>query len=338
VKKFLILSISVLMVLSVLGIIGCDAEDEDVADNGDDEEEEQVEEIDYPTQEILIQAGHGAGGSTDLVMRTLAPYLQDRLGEPVVVENVPGAGGGVAAESMFAAEPDGYTLNNLNVPSYPSRDVFENFPSLEDATFIHGITGQEYPAVVVREDSGIEDLDDLVEYVEENEPVTYSTTNPPSNSGISSLMFQDAVGVDMQMVPYESGTEAIMACVGGHTEVAFGNIVSLRTVIEEEDLKLITYFAEEDSEEGVTRFAEKYPGYTLETAVGLMGPPGMDDAVVEILADAIGDTLQDEAFLEDAEGQFNVQGRSPEEWEEFTHGAYDFLMQYEDLILDFLED
>jgi len=171
---------------------------------------------DYPNKPIRILVGYAAGGGNDIIVRVMQPELQKGLGQAVVIENMPGAQGIIAAEAAAKAAPDGYTL--LMGPSGPMTINPATYSKLRysptrDFTPISMIC--EFPLIVtVDAKLPVNSVKELIAYAKANP----GKSNYASSAGIfqiSTEMFKQRTGTAIEMIPYKSSGESVQALVGG---------------------------------------------------------------------------------------------------------------------------
>jgi tripartite-type tricarboxylate transporter receptor subunit TctC len=175
----------------------------------------------YPARPIRLVVPFTAGGVTDSVARITANHISKSLGQPVVVENRPGADGAIAAQTVKAAAPDGYTLlfatnSVLSVPLVSKTAGFDTF-----ADFVPVSTVGRFPfALFVHPDVPSKSVKELVDYARANPgKLNYATVNPGEQ--LITGQFIKATGVDMVRIPYKGGAAALPDLVAGRIQVYF---------------------------------------------------------------------------------------------------------------------
>jgi tripartite-type tricarboxylate transporter receptor subunit TctC len=177
----------------------------------------------YAAKPVRVLVGFGPGGVADLTVRTVAQRLSELLGQQVVVENRPSAGGIVAAEAVAKAEPDGYTLLLLSNGNAVSASLFKALPydTLRDFAPVSTLGFFEV-AVVVSADSKIRSLQELLAYAKANPgKMNIGTINVGSTQHLSAELFKSMAGVDAITVPYKGTPAVITALRGNDVQVAF---------------------------------------------------------------------------------------------------------------------
>lgn len=236
---------------------------------------------------IRILIGHGVGGGTDSVVRPIQMALQDALGVEVVIENIGGGGGMVAAQQVATSEPDGTTLYAFVSPAYVLQDLFgDQAPDFRESEVVYRLTSGDTNVLASAKDSPIQTLDDLVAAGAAGQDLLMSATSGLSNSTLAWALAIDNIDVDFIHVPYESGSEALRAALDGVTDVTIAALAGVRDLHAAGEVNIIAHFGAGTIEglEDVTRFGDSYPGVALETEVGIFAPPGTPAAIVAALA------------------------------------------------------
>ncbi len=242
----------------------------------------------YPTRPVRLVVGFPPGGSTDLAARALADKLSQALGQPVVVENKPGASGNIAAEQVSRTAPDGYVLL-LAATSFASAPAFSpelTWDPLKDFTPVSlvgtvpimAVTAQKLPA---------RSLKALIDYSRAN-PGKMNLGSP----GVQTLtrmageMFKQAAGLDWVTVHYKGGALAMQDLLGGNVQVMFASISEVVGHVKSGRLNGIAVTTAKRSAlmPDLPTFAESgYPDFTFVAWQAVVGPAGMPAGVVERL-------------------------------------------------------
>jgi tripartite-type tricarboxylate transporter receptor subunit TctC len=178
----------------------------------------------YPKQPIKIVVGFAPGGSNDLLARLMAAKLSERLGQPTVVDNRPGAGAIIATELVMRAPPDGYTLlvapaGTLTINpavysklNYDSIKSFEHIANIATYPFLLSVSG----------DGPFKTIKDLVDFAKANPgKANYSSTSAIFQ--LTSELFNSKVGVKFEHIPFKSGGEVVAAVLSGQVTMAFAD-------------------------------------------------------------------------------------------------------------------
>jgi tripartite-type tricarboxylate transporter receptor subunit TctC len=175
----------------------------------------------YPNKPIKIVVPFGAGGVADLTARTVAQKLGDNMGQSIVIENKPGAGGVVATDAVAKSTPDGYTLLLMSNATAVSAGLFKNLPydAEKDLTPL-SILGTFDIAIVVPQESKFANLGDLLSFAKANPgKLNIGSINVGSTQHLAAELFKSTAGIDAQVVPF-NGTPAVLTALrGGQIDV-----------------------------------------------------------------------------------------------------------------------
>ena len=172
----------------------------------------------FPNKPLRYICPWPAGGSTDAVMRALAESAAKTLGQAIIVENKPGAGGMLGANELVNARPDGYTLSQLphGVFRIPHMQKVQ-FDTLKDFTWIACLTGYTF-GLVVPVDSPIKSIKDLIDFSRANpEKFTYGSTGIGTSPHLAVEEFAQRAGIKLTHVPFKGNADNMQAILGGHT-------------------------------------------------------------------------------------------------------------------------
>lgn len=176
----------------------------------------------YPTKPLRIVVPFGAGGVADLTVRTVAQKMSESLGQSVVIDNRPGAGGIVAAEMVAKSEPDGYTLLLMSNANAVSAGLFKALPfdPVKDFTPV-SLMGTFDLAIVTSAESRFQTLPELLTWAKANPgKLNIGSINIGSTQHLTAELFKSVAGLDAQVVPF-NGTPAVMTALrGGQIDVA----------------------------------------------------------------------------------------------------------------------
>lgn len=176
----------------------------------------------FPTKTIRIVVPFGAGGVADLTARTVAQKLSQSLGQSVVIDNKPGAGGVSAGDAVAKAEPDGHTLLLISNGTAVSAGIFKSLPfdTLKDFAPISTLASFDI-AIVTPVDSPFKTLADLLAFAKANPgKLNLGTINIGSTQNLTAELFKSAAGIDVQIVPFNGTPAVITALRGGQIDAA----------------------------------------------------------------------------------------------------------------------
>jgi len=245
----------------------------------------------YPTRQILLIAPWPAGGAVDALCRNLAPSLSDRLGQPVVVENRPGAGSVIGTAAGAKAAPDGYTLvmggsGSLaigptlykSVPYDPTKD-FAPVALIGQIPFVLVVNPAILPVTSVA---------DLVTYAKENPgKLSYASGGPGSPHHLYAELLKSMTGIEMTHIPYKGSAPALTDVIAGHVPLMFSDTVPSLPLIREGKVRALGVSSAKrlPSAPEIPPVAEAgVPGFDAAGWGMILGPAGTPKPVVSRLA------------------------------------------------------
>ena len=254
----------------------------------------------YPSRPVKLVCPWPAGGSTDAVMRSLAESASKHLGQTIVIENKPGAGGMLGANELVKAQPDGYTLSQLphGVFRIPHMQKVQ-FDTQKDFTWIVCLTGYTF-GIVVPADSPIKSVKDLVDYAKANPgKFTYGSTGVGTSPHLAVEEFAQRAGIQLNHVPFKGNAENMQAILGGHI-MAASDATGWAPHVESGKLRLLATYGSKRTKKWPSVPTLDELGYKTvsDSPFGVCGPKGMDPAVVRTIHDAFKKTLDDPKVME----------------------------------------
>ncbi len=259
----------------------------------------------WPDKPITVVVPFGAGGGVDAAARIVMPKLAERLGQQVVIENVPGASGTIGTQRVTKAKPDGYTLlfavaSPINVaplvaPASVRYDAFKELvPIAPVAVSPFVLVGKPgLPAATTAE----------LLALARKQPgkLTYGTDGFGTSLHVTAAMITHTAGVDLLHVPYKSGPQVLTDVAGGQVDLAVLPVALVQGMVKEGKVKAygVTSKARSEALPGVPSLSETPALATLdvESWMGLLGPAGLDPAIVARLNKEIAALLADPAVL-----------------------------------------
>ena len=256
--------------------------------------------LDYPTQPVRIVVGFAPGGTTDVVARLIGQYLSERLGQPFIVENRPGAGTNIATEEVLHAKPDGNTLLLVTVSNAINATLFKDisFNFLRDAAPVAGIM-QVPNVVVVNPAVPVKTLPEFIAYAKANPgKINMASGGVGSSSHMSGELFCMMAGINLVHVPYRGEAPALTDMVTGQTQVMFDLLSASIGFIRDGKLRplAVTSLRRSEALPDLPTVADVLPGYEATSFEGLAAPKGTPDEIVERLNKAVNAALADAAL------------------------------------------
>lgn len=242
---------------------------------------------DYPNRPVRLIVGFAPGGSGDIVARVVAQHLAPLLGQPVVVENKPGAGGMIGAEIVAKAPPDGHTL--LLPPSGHATGaaIMKKLPfePVKDFAWITTIT--TYPFVIAtRPESQVKSLADLIARAKaEPGKITYSSMGVGTAGHLLGEWFSAEGRIQLLHVPFRGGTSVLTEVQAGRVDLMFDTITMTLPHIKAGRLHALAVTSREPVEylPNVPVAAQAVPGYVFQSWLGIAAPAATPATVVERL-------------------------------------------------------
>ncbi len=253
----------------------------------------------FPSRPIRVICPWPAGGSTDAVIRAFAESAQKTLGQQILVDNKPGAGGMLGAGELVNARPDGYTLSQLPHGVFRIPHMQKTaFDTLNDFTWIACLTGYTF-GLVVPADGPIKSIADLVAYAKANPgKFNYGSTGTGTSPHLAVEEFAQRAGITLNHVPFTGNADNMQAILGGHT-MAASDATGWAPHVASGKLRLLATYGSKRTKRWPEVPTLDELGYKTvsDSPFGVCGPKGMDPAVVRTLHDAFRKTLEDPAVL-----------------------------------------
>lgn len=201
----------------------------------------------YPDRPITVIVPFVAGGSSDIVARTVSARLPEKLGQPVVVENRPGANGSLAAQHTAKAKPDGYTILVGSIGVFAINPVLYKNPGYDPLKDLDLLTvAVRNPNVLVANPSfPANTVAELIAYMKKNpDKVSFASSGIGSSDHLSAVLFWQKTGTRGVHVPYKGGAAAMTDLIGGHADVSFQNLGAASAHVKSGKLKILAVTGE----------------------------------------------------------------------------------------------
>jgi tripartite-type tricarboxylate transporter receptor subunit TctC len=255
---------------------------------------------DYPDKPIEVIVGYSAGGGTDVMARTTAPFIEKYLGEgsSIVVKNMPGASGQIGVTAAATAEPDGYTLGTFNLPGMMARTIDRKADyDVDSFTYLANVVNDPN-VIVTSKDSGLDTLDKLLAEAKANPgAITVGMSSLGGDDHFALIKLQNLTDTEFTIVPFKGSAPARTALMGGH--VAMG-ILNISEVAEFQDsLNVLGVATNERSEfaPDLPTFKEQGLDLVNGSMRGFIAPAGLPEDVKNKLLDAFSKLKDDPEFL-----------------------------------------
>jgi tripartite-type tricarboxylate transporter receptor subunit TctC len=243
----------------------------------------------YPSKPVKIIVSFTAGGTTDIIARSVGLNLSEQLKQPFVIENKPGAGGNIGTEMVVRSPADGYTVTIASVgPIAINPTLYKDlrFDALVDLVPVVLIA--DVPNVlVISPNLPVKNFAEFIAYAKSRPPGTlnYSSTGTGTSSHLSSFMLMEALGVNAQHIPYK-GAEALNDLIASRIDFMFATIPSVISQIKGGKLRAIAVSSPKPSRSlpGVPTVAESgFPDFSAGSWFGMLAPKGTPQAIIDKL-------------------------------------------------------
>jgi tripartite-type tricarboxylate transporter receptor subunit TctC len=240
----------------------------------------------YPNKPIRFLVGFGAGGPTDVIARILGNAMSQSLGQPIVVENRPGADSLIATQAVARSAPDGYTIliasgsHSINASLYPETKV----DPVKDFSHV-GMIGDAANFLVVHPTVPANTAEEFVKLLRDN-PGKYNSGTTASTTFLATQLFQTMAGVDTQNIPYKGAGPGTLALVGGEIQMSITSLVGMLPQVKAGKVKALAVTSANRSPlaPDVPTLTEKaLPGYIASTWYGMFAPAGTPPDIVNLL-------------------------------------------------------
>ncbi len=280
----------------------------------------------YPDRPVKIIVPFAPGGGTDLIARVLADFMTKNIGQPVIIENKPGAGTIVGTAAAAGSAADGYTLvmatfaHAVN-PSINSKLPYDTFKAFAPVALV----ARSFNVVVVNPKLPFKTLQDVIAYAKANPgKLNYGSFGIGTSAHLAGELFKNMAHVDLSHVPYKGAAPAITDLLGGQIELMFTTVASVASYIEGGQLRALAVTSAQRSPafpDLPTISETGVPGYAAESWYGLYAPVGVPPEAVARLNASVASAIRSGTFkqLEAREGLTFVPG-APEDFDRYVRG------------------
>jgi tripartite-type tricarboxylate transporter receptor subunit TctC len=254
---------------------------------------------DYPSRPIHLMVGFPPGGGADIVARIVGQALSERLGQPIVIENRPGAAANLAAEAVVRAPPDGYTLLQIVAANATNTALYHNlsFDFLRDIRPVASVSRGAF-VMVVSPDFPAKTIPEFIAYGKANPgKINMASSGIGITTHIFGQLFMTMTGIEAVHVPYRGGAPAITALIAGQVQIYCSPLPEPLEQIKGGKIRAlgVTTASRVEALPDVPAIGEFVPGYEASGWQGLGAPKDTPDAVVDKLNRATNAALADPA-------------------------------------------
>lgn len=249
----------------------------------------------YPAHPVRIIVGFAAGSTTDILSRLMGAWLSQKLGQQFIIENRPGAGGNIGAETVVKAAPDGYTLLMVppavaaNAALYPKL----SFDFIRDTMPVAGVV--RVPNVLeVNPSVPVKTVPEFIAYAKTH-PLSFASAGIGTASHLAGQLFNKMTGLNLQHVPYRGDGPAMADLIAGQVQVGFATMTASIGHIRAGKLRPlgVTTVQTSDALPGIPSVSQFVPGYEASSWFGIAAPKGTPAPIVDKLNQAVNAGLAD---------------------------------------------
>ena len=280
---------------------------------------------DFPSRPIKIVVCVPAGGGVDTVARVVAKELQEKLGQPVVVENRAGAAGNIGADFVFHAKPDGYTLLAAQPAPLTVNPLLYKDMAFDPSKFVPvGIMTSAPNVLMVRANFPAKTAQEFLAYAKANPgKINFGSQGIGTTSHLTTALFEERTGTSMVHVPFKGTAPALNALIGGYIDMIFMELASANKLAKGGQARILAVATDKriPSLPDVPTFEEVgVKGFESSTWNAIAAPPGTPSEIVEKLNDAVTDALNSPGAV-DLFHKLNLQPEpgSPSQAASFIH-------------------
>lgn len=258
----------------------------------------QAQSDNFPNKPITLIVPYGPGGVTDVIARALGQGMGKALGQTVIIENKPGAAGAMGVVDMLSAKPDGYRLTLAPVGIFRQPYIQKvNYDPVKDLSYIATFMTYDF-ILTVPASSPIQTVQDYVAWAKQHPgQMDYGTPGKFTANHVAMALLEKKMGIQLNHAPFKGDADAINALAGGHIKSAiFAN--SILPQVQAGKVRALATAADRRPEAfaNVPTFREAGYGFDVPSPLGIAGPKGMPQDVVEKLDQAVKTAMQDPAF------------------------------------------
>jgi tripartite-type tricarboxylate transporter receptor subunit TctC len=251
----------------------------------------------YPTRPVQLVVGLAAGGGTDAVARILADWLSRSLGQRFIIENRPGMGGNLAAQSVINAPPDGHTLLFMGPNNAIATSLYKRLPFdfLRDTAAVAGVMRLTNLMVVPRS-LPVTTVQEFIDYAKAHPgKLSMASTGVGTSVHLSGELFKAMTKTELVHVPYRGSSPAYPDLISGTVHVLFGNLTGSIELVQAGRLRglAVTSAKRWETLPDMPTVAETVPGYEADVWYGLVAPKGTPPEIISILNKTVNAGLAD---------------------------------------------
>jgi len=255
----------------------------------------------FPDQRIRLVVPFAPGGGVDIIARLLAEFMSKDLGQPVIVENKPGAGTIVGTQEVARSAPDGYTLMLGSPPYTINPSIYASLPFDTFTSFVPvALIARYFDIVVINPNLPFKSIQELISYAKDNpNKLNFGSSGIGTSIHLSGELFKSMAHIEMTHVPYKGTAPAVNDLLAGHVQIMFSTIPSVAGFVKGGQLRAIAITSDHRSPAfpDVPTVAEAgVPGFVVEGWYGLIAPAGTPADVLGVLNASVAKAIQAGVF------------------------------------------
>ncbi|MDB5929326.1 MAG: tripartite tricarboxylate transporter substrate binding protein [Polaromonas sp.] len=253
----------------------------------------------FPVRPIKLIVAFPAGGPTDITMRALADNASKILGQPVIIDNKPGAGGTLPAQQLQSTPADGYTIGQVPLGVFRLGYTTKiNWDPIKDLSYILNVTGYAF-GIVVPADSPFKTWADFVAYAKANPgKLTYGSTGTLTSPHLTTELIAQKAGIELQHIPYKGSADLMLAVVSGQL-MAAADSTGFAPQVEAGKLRVLNTWGDKRLDKFPSAPTLKELGYDIvqNSPFGIAAPKGTPPDVVKRLHDAFKKAMEEPSYV-----------------------------------------
>jgi len=238
----------------------------------------------FPAKPVHLIVGYSAGGAVDIIARVLGQHLQTGLGQPVIVDNKPGAGTNLATKALIDSAADGTTLMVAANALAANVSLFQPAPYELDRVTPIALVGRVPVVLAASAKASIDSLKTLIASSKAKpESINFGTPGNGSTPHLAIELFERAAGIRLMHVPYKGGAQAINDAIAGHIQTVAVNALELVPHVKAGTLRVLAVLSEKRSPifpDAPTIAESGFPGFEASVWYGVVGPPALPAPIV----------------------------------------------------------
>ncbi len=279
----------------------------------------------FPQKPVRIVVPFSPGGGTDLIARTLGQEMSKDLGQPVLIDNKPGAGTIIGTDAVAKAPPDGYTLVMASFAHAVNPSLQPKLPFSNDKAFAPVIlVGRGPNVLVVRPASPFKSVQDVLAAAKANPgKLTYASQGSGTSAHLAGEMFDNLAKVKTVHIPYRGAGPAMTDLLGGQVDMFFGTAAAVAPFVDRGQLRALAVTSAQPSAafKNVPTISASVPGYAVESWYGLYAPAGTPKDVIARLNAAAGKAARSPEFASKVEQEgLTISAGDPAELDNYVRG------------------